>query len=297
MRGQTVFFLVFLVAWLVPAHLALAGTGSLEIRAPARVSQGDPFLVRIDSAVGFNEVILTWSGRSIPLPLSFEDNHYSGKLLLGTDVKDQSLGTKILAVRAEKYGLAQSRRKEILVVKRQAPVQRLTLPQDMVSLSREALNRHRKEKREVAAVFSRLSGERLWSCPFQLPARGGISSAYGLKRILNGQPRSPHRGLDLRSGDRAPVSACNDGRIALIAEHYFAGRSIYIDHGLGVVSMYFHLSGVEVREGERVKKGQLIGRTGSSGRATGPHLHFGLSLQGALVDPVPLFDPACGSGF
>lgn len=297
MKVRTVFFLVFWVGLFVFSPSADAETRVLVVRAPATITLGDPFLLRIDSLVQFKKVVVGWDGQSLPLRLLQDKKQYRARLLLGSDVKSTAPGKKVLVVRAEKYGLTRSRRQEILVAKRQAPVQRLSLPENMVSLSQDVLNRHRREKKEVAEALRRYSGEQLWSCPFQRPAAGEISSIYGLKRLLNGRPRSPHRGIDLRTGNQAPVSACNAGRVALTADHFFAGRCVYIDHGLGVVSMYFHLSEVEVQEGDRVKKGELIGRTGSSGRATGPHLHFGLSLQGSLVDPVALFRPGCGSGF
>ena len=95
--------------------------------------------------------------------------------------------------------------------------------------------------------------------------------------------------MDLRGKTGTPIKACADGVIRIASDHFFSGNSIYIDHGQGVVSMYFHLSKMLVRDGESVKKGQVIGHVGATGRVTGPHLHFGLNVSGVAVDPMPLF--------
>ncbi|MBG3878486.1 M23 family metallopeptidase, partial [Desulfovibrio oxamicus] len=121
---------------------------------------------------------------------------------------------------------------------------------------------------------------------------GGVSSLFGLRRVFNGEPRAPHRGLDLRGEAGELVKACAAGRVALAENHYFAGNSVYIDHGMGVVSMYFHLSAMDVTPGQMVAQGQLIGRVGSTGRVTGPHLHFGMAVLGDMVDPQVLLDDA-----
>jgi murein DD-endopeptidase MepM/ murein hydrolase activator NlpD len=175
------------------------------------------------------------------------------------------------------------------------PVQRLTLPEKMVNLSQKNLSRHYKEKEAVSEVLGHRSQGRFWTLPLARPVPGEVSSAFGLKRIINDQPRSPHRGVDFRGGMGVPVVACADGIVDLVGDHYFAGRSVYVDHGQGVMSMYFHLSEIDVREGQVVRRGEVIGRMGKSGRATGPHLHFGLYLLGEPVDPLPLFGSDKGS--
>ncbi|NHZ47213.1 M23 family metallopeptidase, partial [Nitratidesulfovibrio liaohensis] len=114
----------------------------------------------------------------------------------------------------------------------------------------------------------------------------------GLRRVFNGEPRAPHRGLDLRGEAGEPVTACAAGRVVLAENHYFAGNSVYIDHGMGVVSMYFHLSALDVAPGQMVAQGQVIGKVGSTGRVTGPHLHFGMAVLGDMVDPQVLLDIA-----
>lgn len=130
---------------------------------------------------------------------------------------------------------------------------------------------------------------RMWRLPLVRPVQGKVLSVYGAQRILNGKPKNPHRGLDFRSPMGNPVKCVAAGRVILVGDHYYAGNSVYVDHGNGVVSMYFHLSEPMVKEGDEVKRGQTVGLTGMTGRATGPHLHFSLSVLGELVDPAPLF--------
>ncbi|MBI2457957.1 MAG: M23 family metallopeptidase, partial [candidate division NC10 bacterium] len=107
----------------------------------------------------------------------------------------------------------------------------------------------------------------------------------------NGEPRSPHTGADFAAPPGAPVLAANAGIVALAADHFFAGRSVILDHGLGLYTMYFHLQESLVQPGQRVERGQAIARVGSTGRATGPHLHWGARLYGARIDPQELLKP------
>lgn len=265
----------------------------IHLDCPRQIVLGEPFRLTVSSAVHFQEVQLGWRGRSLRVPLKLLKDRASASLLLGTDVKSDAPGMMKLVVRASKYGIKRRAEARIEVLARSAPVQKLTLPPGKVFLNPSDLKRHQQERKEVQAALQTSSMRQMWSCPFLRPAEGGVSSVYGLKRILNGQPKSPHRGLDIRSGDKARVVACNHGLVILTAEHFFAGKCVYVDHGLGVISMYFHLSSIAVQEGQPVAKGQSLGLSGSTGRATGPHLHFGISLNQALVNPVPLFADNC----
>jgi murein DD-endopeptidase MepM/ murein hydrolase activator NlpD len=117
---------------------------------------------------------------------------------------------------------------------------------------------------------------------------GRPTGGFGLRRVINGQPRSPHTGYDWAAPVGTPVLAANAGRVALVAEHFFAGRNIVLDHGLGLFTFYYHLDETRVGPGEPVAAGQVIGAVGATGRVTGPHLHFAVVLAGARVDPESL---------
>ncbi len=112
---------------------------------------------------------------------------------------------------------------------------------------------------------------------------------FGARRFFNGQPRSPHSGADYAAAEGTPVRAVAAGTVVLADDLFFSGRSLFVDHGDGLISMYFHLSEALPGEGEEVRRGETIGRVGQTGRATGPHLHFGVRWRGARIDPDPLF--------
>lgn len=165
------------------------------------------------------------------------------------------------------------------------PEQRLEVEDKYVAPPADQLARIEREKRAVAALF-RLETPRRFDLPLAPPlAPLPDSGRFGARRIFNGQPRSPHSGADFRATSGTPVRAVAPGRVVLAADHYFAGKSVYVDHGDGLISMSFHLSEILVREGDEVRPGQVVGRVGATGRVTGPHLHFGFRWHGARVDP------------
>ena len=165
------------------------------------------------------------------------------------------------------------------------PTQTLTLPPAMVEPSPADAERIRRENEEIARLWGR-EGERRFTLPLQPPLQplpeGG---RFGSRRVINGLPRSPHGGADYTAAMGTPVLAAADGVVALVGDHFFGGHSLFLDHGDGLLTMYFHLSAVDVKEGDAVKRGERVGAVGSSGRATGPHLHFGVRWHGARVDP------------
>jgi len=167
-------------------------------------------------------------------------------------------------------------------------IQRLSLPSSMVDLDAQTLERVGREEKRLQALFQGYRDERLWSGAFVRPVPGGPTTPFGLRRIINGQPRSPHSGVDLRAEEGSAVLACNSGVVALIDQFFFSGKSVILDHGWGIYSMYFHLSEVLVNEGDKVSAGAMLGRVGSTGRSTGPHLHWGIRINGARVDPLAL---------
>jgi murein DD-endopeptidase MepM/ murein hydrolase activator NlpD len=120
---------------------------------------------------------------------------------------------------------------------------------------------------------------------FDPPVQGRLSSPFGLRRIFNGEPRNPHSGLDFAAPTGTPVRTPADGRILLIGDYYFNGKTVFIDHGQGVISMFCHLSEINGLPGDVVKRGDFVGKVGSTGRSTGPHLHWNISLNNARVDP------------
>lgn len=166
------------------------------------------------------------------------------------------------------------------------PTQSITLQDDSkVHLSQADLERSERESTAVRELWARRGAAR-FALPLAPPlARLPAAGRFGSRRLFNGEARSPHSGADFAVPAGTPVLATADGTVALAAEHFFSGNSVFLDHGDGLISMYFHLTKIEVKPGQEVKRGQRLGTVGSTGRATGPHLHFGIRWRGARVDP------------
>lgn len=173
------------------------------------------------------------------------------------------------------------------------PTQRLSVDPKMVDPPSDQLDRIRREKRRVAGIW-RLTGPAAFELPLHPPITPVPSArSFGSRRVFNGKPGNPHSGADLSASTGTPVLAAAGGTVVIADAHYFSGKSVFIDHGNDLITMYFHLDRIDVEEGQTVARGQAIGTVGSTGRVTGPHLHFGVRWHGARVDPaVLLADPA-----
>ena len=136
--------------------------------------------------------------------------------------------------------------------------------------------------------LGRVTPEREWSGQFTAPAEAEISDVFGAERVFNGKTQSTHFGLDFRVPSGTPVAAMNDGAVLLARPLYFEGNFVVLDHGQGLLTLYLHLSEFKVKEGDQVKRGQVIGLSGGTGRATGPHLHVAVRWQGTYLDPASL---------
>lgn len=165
-------------------------------------------------------------------------------------------------------------------------VQRITLEDDAkVNLSAADLERVRRENQKIAQLWG-LDSPRQFRLPLTSPLDPLPSGGrFGSRRFFNDQPRSPHSGVDFSAELGTPVLAAAAGRVALTGDFFFSGRSVFLDHGDGLISMYFHLSGIAVATGEAVRRGEVLGLVGATGRATGPHLHFGIRWHRARIDP------------
>ena len=158
------------------------------------------------------------------------------------------------------------------------------------SPSAEALERIDRERTLIRSVLDTASAEWLIDTPFRAPRPMNITSPYGQARVFNGELRSRHTGLDLKGADGDPVRAAARGRVLIAQELYYSGNGVYLDHGRGVYTGYFHLSKILVEVGEMVEAGQLVGEVGSTGRVTGPHLHWSLWVAGNSLDAGSLLE-------
>ena len=262
---------------------------AMVLAAPSKAGVGKPFLVRLTSDLPLESVSVHWQGREVVPSISVWNNRHVALAMLGTDVLNERPGKEDLVVIASVDGKESTLRRTVRITPEDYPRQELTLPEKMVTPPKGVYARIEAEGKQTTAAKNTVSAMRLWRLPLERPVQGKVLSVYGAQRILNGKPKNPHRGLDFRSPMGNPVKCVAAGKVILVGDHYYAGNSVYVDHGNGVVSMYFHLSEPTVKEGDEVKRGQTVGLTGMTGRATGPHLHFSLSVLGDLVDPAPLF--------
>lgn len=157
-----------------------------------------------------------------------------------------------------------------------------------VSPSETDLARIRKEKREMLSAYKNWQPSADSLQLFDWPVKGPISSPFGLKRFFNQQPRNPHSGLDIAAAEGTPITAPADGLVSASGNYFFNGNTLLIDHGEGLVTMYCHLKTSHVKVGQTIKRGEVIGEVGKTGRATGPHLHWSVSLNNTRVDPLLL---------
>ncbi|MGE3707707.1 MAG: M23 family metallopeptidase [Vicinamibacterales bacterium] len=176
-----------------------------------------------------------------------------------------------------------------IVVRRKAfPTRRLRVNPALVDPPPEALARIKAEVARVRDIYGAPAPTALWQLPFVRPVADPANSRFGSRSIFNGRRGSPHAGADFLSATGTPIRAPSGGRVRLAADQYFSGNTVILDHGLGLFSIFAHLSAFEVAEGDMVAPGQVIGRVGATGRVTGPHLHWGVRASGARVDPLSL---------
>ena len=170
--------------------------------------------------------------------------------------------------------------------------EKLQVDPGKVHLSQKDRLRADRERAVVVPLFS-LRTNPSFSLPLGAPlANAPAPRNFGKRRVFNGEPRSAHGGADYRAKTGTPVLSTDAGLVVLAARHFFAGGSVFVDHGGGLISMYMHLSRIDVKAGDRVSRGARLGLSGATGRVTGPHLHFGLKWRGARVDPALLLgDP------
>lgn len=171
------------------------------------------------------------------------------------------------------------------------PEQKIDVAEKFVHLSQADEARAAREAQRIAALW-RLETRPRADLPLTRPLAGSPEGArFGARRVFNGEPRSPHSGVDFKASAGTAVLAPGDGVVVLAEAHFFGGNSVYVDHGGGLVSMAMHLSRIDVTPGQEVHRGARLGLVGATGRATGPHLHFGFRWHGARIDPAQLFGP------
>ncbi|MCZ6890637.1 MAG: M23 family metallopeptidase [Gammaproteobacteria bacterium] len=241
------------------------------------------------AAVGFPGGVVALELPNDFTEVTYNDRHpliYARHALIGIPLQAK-VGTHSAIVQTQSRG---SVRIEFEISAKDYPEQHITIADKrMVDPLADDLKRIRKESRLMRDAYA-LRTEVAELAPFQQPVDGRISSPFGLKRVLNQQPRRPHSGLDIAAPTGTPINAPAPGSVAVIGDFFFNGNTVLVDHGGGLVTMFCHMSEITVAVGEIVTRGQQLGLVGATGRATGPHLHWTVSLQGVRVDPLAAID-------
>jgi murein DD-endopeptidase MepM/ murein hydrolase activator NlpD len=176
----------------------------------------------------------------------------------------------------------------VRVLPKRFPVQKITVAEKYAQPSPEDQKRSAEETKRLESIWKTVSISRYWEGKFKVPLSSELTSGFGRRRVVNGQPRSPHSGVDLKADTGTPIHAANTGKVVLAEDLFFSGNTVVIDHGLGLYTYYGHCSKILVQADEIVKSGQAIAEVGATGRVTGPHLHWACRLNEARVNPLDL---------
>jgi murein DD-endopeptidase MepM/ murein hydrolase activator NlpD len=274
---------VFAGTALVLSIAATAPGAPITINTSYRsLTPGELVVVTINVEGVPSSVQVTAFRRAIP---AFRTEEGVWQALVGIDL-DQRPGSYLVAAEAHVGPTVLRESRGLVVAPRKFPTRTLRVNPAFVNPSPAELTRIRADQTFLADVYARPSPTRLWSGPFVRPVPGEANSSFGTRSVFNGEPRSPHGGTDFLSPTGTPIKSPNAGRIVCARDLYFTGNTVIIDHGLGMFSMLAHLSRIDVQEGDTVTTSQVVGLVGATGRVTGPHLHWALSVNGARVDPL-----------
>src|SRR5919198_3729547 len=249
-------------------------------------NQGSGLQLTFADESGVKSVELVWDGKKIPAVRL--KNTWTTIVGVDLDTKPGEHNADVLFTMED--GRVDKRAAVIKVVEKKYPTTELKVDDRYVELNKTDLARANRESKETEAIYANVTNETFSDEAFTIPIPGRTGTNFGHRRIFNGEPRAPHAGADLRATTGTPVHATNRGRVVLAKNLFFTGNTVILDHGLGIYSLYAHLSRIDVKHGETVSNGQLLGLAGATGRVTGPHLHWGMRVQGARVDPYSLVE-------
>jgi murein DD-endopeptidase MepM/ murein hydrolase activator NlpD len=284
---------VHLLIWTSFASAPPASAATWTVRAqPTRLVNGGPLLFQVKPPVRLQSLKGTWLGHEVLF--SFDATSKTWYALAGVSI-DISPGTyavelagKTAAGKMPSNRISFTRKFTVASAKYPELQGKLSVEGKFTEPDPEQQKRIEEGLQVKKDYLNRVTPEREWSGQFTAPADAATSDVFGSHRVFNGKTQSTHSGLDYRVPSGTPVAAMNDGTVLLARPLYFEGNFVVLDHGQGLLTMYMHLSEFKVKEGDKVKRGQEIGLSGGTGRATGPHLHVGVRWQGISLDPAGL---------
>ena len=252
---------------------------------PAVVVAGSPELIRV-AAGDAASVDGEWLGRKLQFFRGRDGRTWIA--LAGVDVEAPAGSSQLRVTARLSNGGVRDLSHAIEIHPAHYRTGSLTVERKFVEPGPEELKQIEADRLLKDEVFAVSANEPLWSASFRAPVTAPPTDSFGTRRMFNGKLASIHKGMDFRAAAGTPVRAGNSGVVVLARPLYYEGNCVAIDHGLGLFTLYLHLSRIEVQEGQRVATGELLGLSGATGRATGPHLHWGVRWQGAYLDPAKL---------
>jgi murein DD-endopeptidase MepM/ murein hydrolase activator NlpD len=267
--------------------------GGVTVRAiPASALQGGLLRLEVHGSAALNEVTGDWTQHDVPRAVPFWQDAKSTNIFhgfLGVDLEKPAgkYGLRLKVQPAD--GAPLSCVLPVFVGAGRFAVEELKVAPQFVEPNAEETKRANEERDRLRGMFATVTTEKLWTGPFQLPLPGiHTAKNFGRRRVLNGTPSSPHSGVDIPAVEGTPIHASQRGRVVVAENLYFSGNTVVIDHGLGVYTLYGHMKVIGVEVGQTVEAGAVIGRVGATGRVTGPHLHWGLTLDDSRVNALAI---------
>jgi len=271
--------LVALLAVAASGAASAARSPAIAVSIGARAQQpGELVVLTMTVPAHASHVRVQAFGREVT-PYSAGDREWHALVGIDLDVKP---GRYPMTIEAD----AERTTYDLVVVPKRFLTRRLTVDEAFVTPPPSAAERIAQDAQLLDLTWKSSAADRLWADRFVRPVSAQANSAFGTRSIFNGKARSPHGGADFLSPAGTPVRAPNAGRVVVARDLYYSGNTVIIDHGLGLFSMLAHFSAIEVKEGDRVTPGQVVGRVGATGRVTGAHLHWAVRASGARVDPL-----------
>lgn len=270
-----------------PPAAAAPASEPWQVRTePATLANGAPAVLYVAAPVKLQTLTATWTGHKIFF--TFDPASHSWYALFGTSINCAPGSYPLVLEGRTDAGATVSFQQNLAVVGQNYPLVELKVQHSFTAPNRRLLKRIKREEILKHRVFAESSEARLWRGPFEAPVREPVTEAFGVRRIFNNQLKTEHLGLDYHAPRGTRVRAANSGRVILAQHLFFEGNCVIVDHGQGLMTLYMHLSKFKVRKGQRVRRGQLLGLSGATGRATGPHLHLAVRWEGMYLDPARL---------
>ncbi len=260
---------------------------SLQVSHQARsVAQGEAVLLSVTSDTPLERVTAEVFEKEFPLFPEESRSSWQGIVAIDLACKPGSYNVVVKGWSDSGKSPAGEKVYPLKVTGKKFAERRLKVATKYVSPPQAEMDRINREAATTKKLFALNTQEKYWDGAFLKPVPGGVTSPFGRKNFVNDQPRSPHSGVDLRGAVGTPVKTPAAGKVILADDLYFAGNTVMVDHGFGLISYFCHLSKINVKSGDMVSQGELIGLVGSTGRVTGPHLHWTIKLLGLRVDPM-----------